>query len=156
MSQTILAIDPGASGGFAYILDGSHPAAMSMPETEGDIIMELRNIKNMSNSTPVAYVEEVGGFIRGNPAPGSTMFNFGRNFGFLLGVLQVLQFRIELVRPAKWQQPLSLGTASNCASKTEWKNKLKAKAQQLYPSLKVTLNTADALLLLEYAKGRMQ
>ena len=39
-------------------------------------------------------------------------------------------------------------------SKTEWKNKLKAKAQQLFPvwSKRITLATADALLIAEYGR----
>jgi hypothetical protein len=59
-----------------------------------------------------------------------------------------------MVRPAKWQQHFGLGKRSGCASDTEWKNKLKQAAQRLYPDIKVTLDTADALLLLEY--GRVQ
>jgi len=34
---------------------------------------------------------------------------------------------------------------------TQWKCKLRAQAQRLYPGIKVTLSTADALLLLEFA-----
>lgn len=40
----------------------------------------------------------------------------------------------------------------NAKYKTAWKNKLKAEAQRLFPSIKVTLKTADALLIYEYAK----
>ena len=97
----------------------------------------------------VAFLEEVAGFV-GKQQPGSAMFKFGRSFGFIIGVLEALGVRIELVRPQKWQKPLSLGTASTCASRSEWKNKLKACAQRLHPSLKPTLATADALLILEY------
>jgi hypothetical protein len=53
-----------------------------------------------------------------------------------------------LVRPQKWQGYLSLGKSEG--DKTKWKNKLKQRAQSLFPSLDVTLATADALLLLEY------
>jgi hypothetical protein len=53
-----------------------------------------------------------------------------------------------MVRPQKWQGFLGLGKSEG--DKTKWKNKLKAKAQNLFPSLDVTLSTADALLLLEY------
>jgi hypothetical protein len=79
------------------------------------------------------------------------MFKFGRGFGFLLGCLQTLGYRVELIRPQAWQKCLSLGTR-NGGSKTEWKNKLKAEAQRLFPSVNVTLKTADALLLLEFAR----
>ena len=55
-----------------------------------------------------------------------------------------------LVRPQTWQKDFGLGTASRCASKSEWKNKLKAEAQRRFPHLGVTLQTADALLILEW------
>jgi hypothetical protein len=58
---------------------------------------------------------------------------------------------LVLVRPQVWQKGFGLGTASTCASKSEWKNKLKAEAQRRFPHLPVTLKTSDALLLLEYA-----
>ena len=42
--------------------------------------------------------------------------------------------------------------ASACASRAIWKSKLKGSAQRLYPHLRVTLQTADALLILEYGR----
>lgn len=113
--------------------------------------MELLKSLGPPAST-VAFLEEVGGFA-GKAQPGSAMFKFGRQFGFTLGVLQALGIRVELVRPQKWQKPLSLGTASSCAARSEWKNKLKACAQRRYPALKPTLATADAILILDYALG---
>lgn len=55
------------------------------------------------------------------------------------------------VTPQKWQKALQLGTKGN-KSNTEWKNKLKARAQQLFPNVPMTLAVADALLILEYSK----
>ena len=98
----------------------------------------------------VAIIEEVGGYI-GKAQPASRAFTFGRNFGFLLGVAQTLGVRVELVRPRRWQKVLGVGQASICASTSEWKNRLKAHAQRLFPYLRPTLKTADALLILEYA-----
>jgi hypothetical protein len=54
------------------------------------------------------------------------------------------------VQPQKWQKPLGVGTRSACATRSEWKGKLRACAQRLYPKLKPTLSTADAILILEY------
>ena len=79
------------------------------------------------------------------------MFNFGRNFGFLLGTLAGLYIRTELITPQKWQKALGLGTSKGMKP-TEWKNKLKAEAPRLFPDIKVTLKTADALLILEATK----
>lgn len=153
MKPTIIAIDPGASGGIAISpSDAATCYAQSMWETEGDVVEGLRLLTQYHAGNVIVYIEEVGGFI-GSPMPGSRMFTFGRGFGFLLGVLQALSCRIELVRPQKWQKALSLGTRGE-ASKNEWKAKLKAHAQRLYPHIKVTLATADALLILDY--GRKQ
>jgi crossover junction endodeoxyribonuclease RuvC len=82
------------------------------------------------------------------------MFRFGRNFGFILGVFAALKIPVELVRPQKWQKALSLGTSAAHASKTAWKNHLKAEAQRRFPDQKVTLATADALLLLSYFSNK--
>jgi crossover junction endodeoxyribonuclease RuvC len=147
----LIAIDPGASGGIAYQRDGQPADAVPMPPTEGDLVSLLRDLcPNPANT--VAVVEEVGGYI-GQAQPASSAFKFGRNFGFILGVLQALGVRVELVRPQRWQKGLGLGNASGCSSRSEWKNKLKGCAQRLYPHLKPTLATADALLILEHALG---
>jgi hypothetical protein len=85
------------------------------------------------------------------------MFRFGENFGFIKGAVQALGIRLVVVRPQVWQKGFGLGKASACASKSEWKNKLKAEAQRRFPQLNVTLKTADALLLLEWAsQARLQ
>jgi hypothetical protein len=149
--KTILAIDPGASGGIAVAQFGKTDCS-PMPQTEGDVLTLLRDIKTAADQEgdeTVCYLEEVNGFV-GKGQPGSAMFRFGEHFGFAKGVVQTLGIKLELVRPQKWQKWYSLGTASGCASKTEWKNKLKAEAQRRFPHLPVTLKTADSLLILEY------
>ncbi len=144
---TVLGVDPGLSGGIACWKLDQPITAFSMPKTEGDLLELVRGM--LVPGQTVAYLEEVGGFI-GKQQPGSAMFKFGRNFGFILGMLQTLRIRVELVKPQRWQKPLSLGAASNCDSPNAWKNKLKACAQRRYPELKPTLNTADAILILDY------
>ena len=83
--------------------------------------------------------------------PSSSMAVYAGNWGFLKGVLTAFGYRIVLVQPKVWQAALGLGSATGM-SKTEWKNKLKNRAEQLYPDIKVTLATADALLIYEAAK----
>jgi len=146
-TKELIAIDPGKSGGIAWKM-AYGARAIPMPATEPDISQKLKEIYYHLDK-PTVIIEEVGGYI-GRPQPGSAMFTFGRNFGFLLGVLTCLSARIVLVRPQKWQSFLSLGTSDG--NKTKWKNKLKSKAQNLYPDLDVTLAIADALLLLEYGR----
>ena len=144
-----LAIDPGANGGLAWIDREGIVHAVPMPDTDGDLVDLLRSI--VTDGCECATIELVGGFI-GRPQPGAAMFQFGFGAGFIRGVLMTLCCPIVMVRPQKWQKQFSLGTKSTCSSATEWKNKLKSEAQRRFPRMQVTLKTADALLLLEYAK----
>ena len=176
-----IAIDPGASGGIAVhdhtdiIRRGGFVGAHNMPETERDLTELLKDLTRLNqgrgfdeerrlrdlwhrgrdggcdydHGSAKAFVEEVGGYI-GRPQPGSAMFKFGRNFGYILGTLSALDIPVTLIKPQKWQKQLGLGTSKGM-TKTQWKNKLKAEAQRRHPKLKVTLMTADALLILDAA-----
>jgi hypothetical protein len=146
---SIIGIDPGLSGGIAWRKDDQPTTALAIPATEGDLLSLIKSLIHPGKT--ICFVEEVSGFA-GKAQPGSSMFKLGRNFGFILGVLQTLEVRVELIRPQRWQKRLCLGTASGCASRTEWKNKLKACAQRLYPATKPTLATADALLILDFGQ----
>lgn len=139
-----IAIDPGKSGGIAHCDGIGDIRALPMPGTDGELLDLLRSLR--ASGIECAVVEEVVGFI---PSAGAgAMFTFGKGFGFLLGCLMALNFRIELVRPQKWQSAMSLGKKSEHGK--NWKKHLLQKAQQLFPNADVTLKTADALLLLEY------
>jgi hypothetical protein len=82
------------------------------------------------------------------------MFKFGMGYGVIRGALIALGWRIIEVTPQAWQKHFSLGTKASCASPGEWKNKLKAEAQRRFPDQDVTLKTADALLILDYAVAK--
>lgn len=153
MSATIVAVDPGSAGGFA-IRENGKVRVFGMPGTDGDIYIELREIVERATSEGskcVAIMEDLVKFC-GVGRPGAASIVYGRNHGFIEGVLTGLGVRIERVRAQQWQKDLGLGT-SRGMSKTVWKNKLKAMAQRLYPALngEITLKTADALLILEWS-----
>lgn len=152
----ILAIDVGKGGGLAWQFEGA-TLCEKMPGSESGVLELLSDLKTLHQhgvgdprQPPVAYVERVSGFI-GNAHPGSRMFNFGEGYGFLKGVLQCAGWRLILVRPQEWQKELGLMNRDKLP-KNKWKNKLKDEAKRLYPDQKPTLATADALLLLEYAR----
>jgi hypothetical protein len=154
--KTILAIDPGASGGMAWRVEDAETQCMPMPDTEGDIVDHLRKLAcSYFNNLRVAYIEHVGGFTRaGGGQPGSAMFKFGRGVGVLHGALLAFGWRVIEVRPQEWQARLGVGKSTGCATKCEWKNKLKAEAQRRFPECSVTLKTADALLIFDYAVAK--
>lgn len=149
LPMIIVAIDPGANGGIAWSVGGGLAAAEQLPDSPHELADRFRELLN--EGLVVLHLEEVGGYAGGAGAPGSAMFNFGRNFGQIIGVAAALGIRIEMVKPQKWQKALGLGTSTGL-TKTQWKNKLKLKAQQLYPHLKVTLASSDALLILNAAE----
>jgi hypothetical protein len=152
--ELIIGIDAGASGGIAWQYAGGMAAVEAMPATEGEVIDLLRDLALIDQSTAgvtrTAYIEKVGGYIAGRPAPGSRMFNFGRNYGLLMGGLIASGYRIEEVTPQSWMKTLGLNLPSTL-TRTARKNKLKERARQLFPAIgkKITLKTADALLILE-------
>jgi hypothetical protein len=165
---SVLAIDPGASGGLSWVTGNTATETRPMPSTYMELVDFLRNIRMFIR---ICFVEEISGFI---PAGGAgQMFHFGRNVGYLLGVLDTLDFKVVTVRPQVWQKALGLGNvgtvrckgtmsasekksikASNSKLKREWKGKLCDFARRRYPELgkKVTLKTCDSLLILEYVK----
>ena len=144
-----IAIDPGKSGGIAYSLDDGECHSLSMPQTPGDILETLRTIKAISGPSIECYLEACIKYA-GKEQSGSAAIVYGRNYGFIEGGIQTLGIKLHLVRPQEWQKVLKLGKRKG-ANTTVWKNKLKAHAKSLFPTEKVTLKTADALLILEYA-----
>jgi hypothetical protein len=155
--KNLLSIDPGQSGGMAWRIGGPVIDCEPMGDTESDVVQTIRALTAQPGER-VAYLEKVGGFVRtpkegerANRQPGSAMFKFGMGYGVIRGALLAFGWRIIEVQPHTWQKHFALGTASQCASKTEWKNKLKAEAQRRYPAMHVTLATADAMLILDYA-----
>lgn len=141
-----LGADPGVGGGIAVITSwndeggGSRVAhAWPMPVTDRDLLELLRE---NAPTVKLAVLEEV----HSSPQMGvKSAFTFGREFGRLRMALGYFGFPVELVKPQRWQATLG------CLSKGD-KRKLKARAQELFPSAVVTLYTADAILLAEYAR----
>ena len=145
--MSLIAIDPGKSGGIAWTEPSGESFCVPMPDTDGDILDFLRGAFQRGQRD--CHIEHVCGFVGG--AGAGQMFEFGKGFGFILGCLMSLGYVIHLHRPQKWQKALSLGQKKDHGKK--WKNHLKNRAQQLFPQCEVTLKTADALLILEYARS---
>ena len=146
----LIAIDPGAHGAAAIgFPDGSTEVE---PWTCGadfaDLIERLIVRGENDNLELRAVVEQVGGFVKGNPSPGSAMFRFGENFGFIKGVLCANKVRMELVRPQAWQKGV-IGLTGKQG--VERKRALKNEAANRFPRERVTLANADALLILDWA-----
>jgi Holliday junction resolvasome RuvABC endonuclease subunit len=137
----ILGIDPGRSGGFCLQCDdGDTMQPYKQPETDADILELIESLSwhaLCKGHKLTAVIEKVHAM----PKQGVTStFTFGRNFGFLHGVLTALKIPVIEVTPQRWQKELG------CMSKGD-KNVTKQKAQQLFPDHKFTHATADACLI---------
>ena len=155
-----LGIDPGMSGGLAVVSKGEVVAG-KMPDTDRDILNWLLNARDYD---AFACIELVTGYVgtkrrrsgKGGEEvevpgdPGSSQFKLGTSYGKLLMALCAADIPYEKVPARVWQQ--SLGLHRNGAGYTEWKRVLKAKAQQLFPKVQVTLHNADALLIAEHCR----
>jgi hypothetical protein len=142
----IISCDPGWSGSFVR-WSGPEIDTASMPDDIEGISSTLKRLGGIGGHSTLVVIEQVGGFC-GKGQPGSAMFRFGENFGAVLGAAIAHGYRVERVTPQKWMKAHGMGTRGSL-SKADWKRKLKSKAQELYPQLKVTLETADALLILD-------
>lgn len=144
----MICIDPGQAGGLAWEIRGG-AAAMKMPESDRELLGLLEALPNHTEQR-VGYIETLVKYA-GTDMPSSSMAVYACNYGKVIGMMTALHYRIMIVPPKAWQKFLGLGSATGL-TRTQWKNKLKQMAEQLYPRLKVTLATADALLILEAAR----
>jgi len=149
----IIGIDPGANGGIAVLdIDGNVIDVRKMPDTPQDILECLRKYSSSTlfSNDGVCYLEKVGTGMPGQSSRATA--TFARHCGHLEMALLALGIKTNDVTPNKWEKSYQLGKSTDAISKTVWKNKLKAKAQQLFPKERVTLAICDALLLAEYGR----
>ena len=152
--MTIIGIDPGANGGICTIDVYGNIDVTKMPATFMDIFWKLREIKN-SYPDVYCFLEDVGQGMPGQSSKATA--TFARHNGHLEMALYALEIPSEKVKPSKWEKYYSntIGTSKG-KSKTEWKNILKSEAQRRFPSSKVTLWSADAILIAIYGKAQQK
>jgi crossover junction endodeoxyribonuclease RuvC len=130
-------IDPGWSGGIAFY-DGMTIEAFKFDGLTERDLADL--IQDRTLRTCQVYLEQVGPM----PLQGvSSTWKFGQMYGMLRGMLIALHLPFETVRPQVWQREMKCLTGGD-------KNVSKARAQQLFPSLKMTHALADACVIAAY------
>lgn len=152
-NSTIIAVDPGMSGGIA-IHDTISQTCSPMPSTDTAIDQELflciGGLSPKEGATwPVRLVIEKPPTFMPGQFGGSIVKLYG-NYRFIVGLATAYGIRVEEVTPQKWQKALGLHRPRNMTG-PEWKRRLRDKATKLFPAQKPTLQTCDALLILEYA-----
>ena len=140
--MNFIGIDPGKNGGLAMIdSDGAVVDVVPMPDTPYDILDLLREWERETE-----YVSAMLEQVASSPQMGvKSSFTFGQGFGWLEMALHAAGIPFHRVAPSRWQR------AIGCLTKGD-KNVTKRKAQELFPSVKVTHAIADALLIAEYGR----
>lgn len=184
-----LGIDPGKAGGLV-LLDRTKVELYQMPQTEKDLWnivwragteeYQMDSIlKNYVKHPIVCCIEQVSTSPQmGVVSAGSFMYGFG----LLKMALTAAEVPFEDVRPQVWQKALRIPPRDNGKkvkvknakgklvtkkvggeTDSQWKDRLRRKAQQLYPKLDIWQATltaqrgiADALLIAHYCREKHQ
>lgn len=143
----ILGIDPGASGGFAWLDGEGTVRAEPMPE---GLSAQADRLRSLAAELPglAAALEKTGTYVPGNGGPATA--TFARHCGNLEGILYVLGISTTQVAPTLWQK--ALGELPK--EKPERKRAIRELMARRYPNLSVTLKTSDALGILTWAMER--
>lgn len=150
--KTYIGIDVGKNGGVAVIHPSGKYEAFKTPSTRTEMVSVFELYSRMASA--VTYgIEKVHAM----PSQGVTsMFNFGKIYGETLMVVEakkrIFYDNVIDITPQKWMKHYGMKKDKG-ETNTSWKNRLKDLAQELFPDIKVTLYTADALLIANYLKA---
>jgi crossover junction endodeoxyribonuclease RuvC len=150
MKKIYIGIDPGADGGIA-VIENEH-IIVSTFSTEA-MVEICRAISDRCDDIKVTTcLEKVGAM----PKQGVTsMFNFGKNVGFIEGALSANYIPYQAVPPQKWKKEYSISSD---------KNKSIEVCKKLFPNVNLKRTErckkdhdgmAEALLMAEYARRNL-
>lgn len=142
----VMGVDPGLSGAIAFLFpDDPHRVAVEdMPVVDGNVSASLLAASIRKFAPSYAVIEHVGAM----PGQGVTsMFNFGKAVGQVIGVGGALNIPLHFVTPAKWKRRFALSAD---------KEEARAKALQFFPSCAASFarkkdhGRAEAALIAKY------
>ena len=145
-------IDPGASGAVACISYVGKVEVIRWEAGLHDVAEWVAARKNSlrgiagddapATENTFGYLERVGAM----PKQGlSSTFKFGKSYGHCEMLFAACGIPFERVTPVKWQNAMRCRTGGD-------KRISKAKAQELFPDIKITHKEADAILIAEYCR----
>lgn len=139
-----IGVDNGSSGAIAALIaDGQVFRVDKMPPTDAEVYALLMAVSHgIVGGKAVAALEHAQAFPR---MGGCSAFTYGKGYGATQMALHVAGIPFDIITPAKWQAKMQ------CLSKGD-KNVTKRRAEQLFPSVKITHAIADALLIAEYCR----
>ena len=155
MFKAVIGIDPGKSGGIAVYTGGNTIEALPCPSDAESMASSTRDIMHnfeidgVTVSEISVAIENVHAFPTDSR---SSSFKFGTNFGTWLGICAANRLEVVLISPIVWmkkyREHIIYGDIPK--EKLERKRHLKLLAKSYFPDARVTLKTADAILIAKY------
>lgn len=152
MKTFFLGIDPGKSGGVAFI-DAKSGVVSTEVFDEGNLVELCTEMADNGDvKRAVCCLEKVGA----RPAQGSVSgFNFGQNFGYIRGVLASFKIPYQEITPQKWKKEFGLNSDKSLSVEV---------CRKLFPDIGLLATPkckkphdgmAEALLMAEYARRKL-
>jgi len=149
--KLFIGIDPGMNGGIAFInaeMDSYGIKTIRCPKTVHEMAEMFSTGVNLSSDPEniILFIEHVWSF----PGDGRVgAFRFGYNYGLWKGIVGANELDMFNISPRKWQGELDVPDGLKGRERKKW---LKEYAESLFPNIKITYNTSDAILIANYAK----
>ena len=142
-----IGIDPGKSGGIAMI-SNEGIESIKCPKELAQMAVFLDYLIGDTAPYNIGILIER---VWARPTNGSRhAFAYGFNYGLWYGIVAMAGIEMHTTLPNAWIQHFKCPKGIEYNKRKNW---LKDKAKKLYPDLKkVTLATADAILIVDYAK----
>ena len=150
MKTLFIGIDPGKSGGIAYV-DTEQGFAGTEPYSDKALI-DLCSQASHGRQEVICCLEKVGAM----PGQGVvSMFSFGQSVGYIKGVLEAFRIPYQEITPQKWKREFGL---------TSDKAKSAEVCGRLFPDVSLLATPrckkahdgmAEALLMAEYARRKL-
>jgi dienelactone hydrolase len=135
-----IGVDPGKSGAIAFLKSNGSAWTIKGDSTHRDMVDAIEDARSIA---PIAFA--LIEYVASSPQMGvKSAFSFGQSYGALEMLLAACNVPFERITPRKWQDAMKCRTGGD-------KNISKQRAQELFPTLKITHANADALLLAEMA-----
>jgi len=146
-STFYVGIDPGQSGGLALLGNGYGVVSLvPIPSSYKDLLDWFLGAEQEA----FAVIERVHSMPKQGVA---SSFTFGKGVGALLMALTAAKIPHEEIDPRKWQKGLGITPRKKGEAKPQFKKRLQAFAEKLFPRTEgITMATCDALLISEFCR----
>jgi hypothetical protein len=163
MARTFIGIDPGENG-CMVALAGDSVLLQKTGAPEGECWEWVARFigldcfalieQQTARPTNIPRRDPVTGMVTWRQTVLASTVHLYGNYRELRMMLMCAAVRFEDCPPKRWQKGLHVPDRAKGESDTSWKNRLKQRAVELFPEVKVTLANSDALLIAEFCRRK--